>query len=1260
MNGVSALGVAVNDRLAVGIDVGMATSAVALLAATSVPSPDDVFIRWWETESTQGESPTAARGRFRRNRRRLKRAGQRRQAARALLRQAGLPAEAAPLGLGKERCRELDDLGVRRDIFGLRALAVREDGRLSPAELVAVLIHCIGHRGWKPSSKADLVASGGPRSNAPEGAAVTAGKDADDDGKMKSAIEAMDQRLSLGYRSLGDLLGRIDAEGLPRDRRRNRSGDYLFVARRDHVVAEIRAIGRAQGLAEEVVEALAGLCEDQKIGRALPPFPCKLLGDREDLAEEEKWRAHANHPSFEAFRFVQGLNNLSITNVSSGIATKLLRPRSDAETPGENLPPRIVAMRRQALEFLARCPSDKVTYADMRKVLALGEDEAFTMLLSAAAKAVQRKLGKGGSTTPAGIAKDIQGIQRKLEKDRVFADMSGTRAFREIFGAEIFDRPSLLDRCAAIVLDMDDLTSIHRGLERLDGLSVGQRHRAAARLDLFAFTRRRGHLCPAAARLLLPHLAEGWDYGTACGLAGVEVPETAGIDAIGDPAVRRAVAHVLDLFAQLVERLGVLPGRVVVETGRDLARSPKQRDEKRRDQWIAEKRTRQHGDLYRAEVGEAPPRGFGLRVRLWEQQHYFCPYCGGGIGLRDLGPKGGNPTQIDHILHKAGLRDSRDENLVLVHARCNQGKTTHSAVSFIARGGAEAVEEYRNRVRAMGLPYGKVRRLLADDDHADGFLKDGADQVKTALANGNSWVAKVVMAELARLYPKDGRRHVFAAPGRVTSLLRRALGVEDLKHLETGERRRDDRTHGVDAMVLALVATDPQRLAPAIVRAVQEVEPATGGEQYKVQQRAEIEAVKTVAGRVLAEAGWSPVADPERFAAHLRNIWERFTVDRRYAPRRVDGALHKETSYGYECFDWLPVAEALPLLASGRGDYKGAAVFDGLMKQAVAESLKPAEGVDGIRSLADLQADLVTHVQAEIAARLDGAPPPELPGPVAETLLFRREGGLYRKPRKGEGGPVLSFLPLKVAQRPGDSETGLVPPGEFRAFSSESLSGLHAAMVDAARKGRKGDARGEMRKKWQGRLAALRDPWRNRALFDTLRDWFLDQEGRILATLLGGDGGTAATHFAPPVFNGRPIHGFATEETMENALVIRRGGALVLVRSEGILAVSMRRQDGEWTMRPTYRFEAAIRRGRPESNMPALPERISGTDDEIVLYPGDLVEMIDGKGKAVVGYLSTVDVGGNRLYLDHPLSRDKQKVSYRNAGAITCLRPVVG
>lgn len=96
----------------------------------------------------------------------------------------------------------------RRDIFGLRALAVRDGGRLSREELVAVLVHCVAHRGWKPVSKGDLIARAG--SNTAADSPAPAGTGADDDSKMKSAIEAMNQRLAAGYRSLGDLLGRIE------------------------------------------------------------------------------------------------------------------------------------------------------------------------------------------------------------------------------------------------------------------------------------------------------------------------------------------------------------------------------------------------------------------------------------------------------------------------------------------------------------------------------------------------------------------------------------------------------------------------------------------------------------------------------------------------------------------------------------------------------------------------------------------------------------------------------------------------------------------------------------------------------------------------------------------------------------------------------------------------------------------------------------------------------------------------------------------
>ncbi|MGH7487706.1 MAG: type II CRISPR RNA-guided endonuclease Cas9, partial [bacterium] len=56
---------------------------------------------------------------------------------------------------------------------------------------------------------------------------------------------------------------------------------------------------------------------------------------------------------------------------------------------------------------------------------------------------------------------------------------------------------------------------------------------------------------------------------------------------------------------------------------------------------------------------------------------------------------------------------------------------------------------------------------------------------------------------LARIYPEEGARHVFARPGALTDRLRRGWGVQNLKKDPEGNRINDDRHHALDALVVA-------------------------------------------------------------------------------------------------------------------------------------------------------------------------------------------------------------------------------------------------------------------------------------------------------------------------------------------------------------------------------------------------------------------------------------------------------------------------
>jgi CRISPR-associated endonuclease Csn1 len=107
------------------------------------------------------------------------------------------------------------------------------------------------------------------------------------------------------------------------------------------------------------------------------------------------------------------------------------------------------------------------------------------------------------------------------------------------------------------------------------------------------------------------------------------------------------------------------------------------------------------------------------------------------------------------------------------------------------------------------------------------YLRRNAAEVEERFKARNlgdtRYATRLALDILAGLYPRDGQRHVLARPGALTAKLRRGWGLEGLKKDQAGQRRRDDRHHALDAIV---VAACTESMLQSLTRAFQKAEAA--------------------------------------------------------------------------------------------------------------------------------------------------------------------------------------------------------------------------------------------------------------------------------------------------------------------------------------------------------------------------------------------------------------------------------------------------
>ncbi|MDX6748845.1 type II CRISPR RNA-guided endonuclease Cas9 [Geminicoccaceae bacterium 1502E] len=659
---------------------------------------------------------------------------------------------------------------ARLDPYALRAAALER--RLEPYELGRVIFHLNQRRGFASNRKTD-------RGN-------------EERGKIDTGAKQLDMKLqAAGARTLGEWLATRHANGEPVRVRLQGSGaraTYDFYPTRPMIAAELDAVWEAQAARNP---ALTDAMRDElrRILLHQRPLRAPLVG--KCWLEPSEPRAPKALPLTQRFRIAQDLAHLRI------------RAPGEPERPLDDA-------GREKLRALLLTGSD-LTFAKMRKELKLSREEGFNL------EGAGRDKLAGAETTArlAGKGKPLEAI---------WPAMDGARR----------------EQVVAVLLDTetDDVA-----LAKLGELGVPEEAAQAA----LRVTLPDGHasLSAKAMAALLPHLERGLRYSDAVREAGYahhsddrdgvilpELPYYGEVlrDRLGtgtneerdpyekrvgrapNPTVHVALNELRRVVNALIARHGA-PSQIVVEVLRELGRSAVQRSEVEKRQ----KENREANDRRRAllaELGIPPKPGNLMRVRLWEEQaadpkERRCPYTGMLITCRNLFS---DEVEEDHILPFALSLDDSAANRVLASREGNGIKgrrTPHEA--FHARPEWPEIVE-----RAGRLPKAKQWRFAPDamerwkGEHEDFLARHLTDSA--------------YLARLATLYLRavcDPSR-VWSVPGRITALLRRPLGLNDILGGPGGVKNRDDhRHHAVDAITVGLV---DQGLLQRVTRAAQQAE----------------------------------------------------------------------------------------------------------------------------------------------------------------------------------------------------------------------------------------------------------------------------------------------------------------------------------------------------------------------------------------------------------------------------------------------------
>jgi CRISPR-associated endonuclease Csn1 len=316
-------------------------------------------------------------------------------------------------------------------------------------------------------------------------------------------------------------------------------------------------------------------------------------------------------------------------------------------------------------------------------------------------------------------------------------------------------------------------------------------------------------------------------------------------------------------------------------------------------------------------------------LKLWEElspdvASRRCIYTGTQISIDMLFSAA---VEVDHILPFTATLDDSNGNKIVCLREANREKRKRSP--YEAWGHTARWEEIA--ARAAHLP--KNKRWRFEPDAMEKFRNESGFLSRHLV--DTQYLARLAHEYLGTLYPDkgEGSRPIWVSPGRLTEMVRRKLGLNDLlpDHnfgggADQAKNRLDHRHHAIDAVVVAIVDRGMlNRIARESGR-----EGAEGRE------------------RIIIPAPWEGFRDDLRAAVNAIVVSHRAdhgTVSKAGLPKGRDttaGRLHNDTAYGF----------------TGETDAKGNSI---VVRRVPLSSFKKLSDLDRIRD-ADLKAALYRHL----------------------------------------------------------------------------------------------------------------------------------------------------------------------------------------------------------------------------------------------------------------------------------------------------------
>ena len=649
----------------------------------------------------------------------------------------------------------------RKKLETLDPYLLRKDGlerKLTAHELGRAIFHLAQRRGFKSNRKVD--------------------KGNNESGPMKIAIARTREVLKAeGARTYGEWLyhRRDKGQGVKaRPMGKGANKDYELYADRDLIDEELIALWQSQqkfDLPECTAEALKALRDVilfQRKLRPVDPGTCTL--------EAGEPRAPWASMSTQRFRILQELNNLKIIELdyTSRYLTKDERDRIARE-----LEEKKEFKFEQIAKKLALDPAVRFNLESERRGLIKGNE------VSAVLRA-RKNFGKQWDVlSGADQEKVLSGILSEPD-EKALIDSLVKDFGLEIENAKSVATCSLPDGYSR--LSMKAITAILPFLEE----SVESYDKAALKAGY-----NHSNLYSGEWFDKLPYYGQVLERYTAGPLETSSNPDEARYGRIANPTVHIALNELRKVINGLIKKYGH-PDQIVIEVARDLKLSNAKKSELAKFQNENTKKNQE----YAKEL-----EGLGLkntytnrqRFKLWEELGASpvdrrCPFTGERISIARLfSPE----IEVEHLIPYSRCLDDSLSNKTLSARKANRDKGERTPFeAFGQSGGNYKWSEILDR--ADKLPPSKKARF--SPEAAENFAN--ADGWLARQLTDTAYISRVSRQYLSSICNPD---NVWVVPGRLTSMLRYSLGMNQLLGQSAQiKERTDHRHHAIDAVVVGL------------------------------------------------------------------------------------------------------------------------------------------------------------------------------------------------------------------------------------------------------------------------------------------------------------------------------------------------------------------------------------------------------------------------------------------------------------------------